>query len=213
MAMDRLHLSNCHFIAESFAGCRPAMKLAITRPDLVASMMLISPGFFDGEPDDVVEVMQELSDAYVAGAKRYQAGQVRPSERAITDEALQGYINYMFGQCLTSEEDVQAEMTAFDNEMGKTRPEYTAEVAACHMMCERIPDLDKIKQPVLLLRGSRNTAESPESACDLWKEALSNSSRLEFHLCHGAPNRAVKTFPFIVNRFIAGWLAKNSVKK
>lgn len=98
--------------------------------------------------------MQELSDAYVAGAKRYQSGQVKGrNERAISDEALQGYINYMFGQCLTSEEEVQAEMTSFDDEMGKTRPEYTAEVAHCHMECKRIPGLEKIRQPVVSARG------------------------------------------------------------
>lgn len=56
--------------------------------------------------------------------------------------------------------------------------------------------------PQMLVRGSRNQTESPEEACDLWKAALSNSSNLEMQLVHGAPARAVTTYPFLVTRFI-----------
>lgn len=54
----------------------------------------------------------------------------------------------------------------------------------------------------MLVRGSRNQTESPEEACDLWKAALINSSNLEMQLVHGAPARAVTTYPFLVTRFM-----------
>lgn len=64
----------------------------------------------------------------------------------------------------------------------------------------------------LLLRGSRNTTEDMSQACNLWKAALANSSNLEFQQIHGAPARAVTCYPFLVSRFMCGWLAKNSRK-
>jgi hypothetical protein len=64
----------------------------------------------------------------------------------------------------------------------------------------------------LLLRGSRNAVEDMQQACNLWKAALKNSSNLEFQQIHGAPARAVSTYPFLVSRFMVGWLAKNSRK-
>lgn len=54
----------------------------------------------------------------------------------------------------------------------------------------------------MLVRGSRNQTESPEEACELWKAALNKSSNLEMQLIHGAPARAVTTYPFLVSRFM-----------
>lgn len=49
VALDKLGISGCHWVGETFAGCRPIIHLATRRKDLVKSAMLISPGFFDGE--------------------------------------------------------------------------------------------------------------------------------------------------------------------
>lgn len=54
----------------------------------------------------------------------------------------------------------------------------------------------------MLVRGSKNQTESPEEACELWKKSFKNSINLEMQLIHGAPARAVTTYPFLVSRFM-----------
>lgn len=54
----------------------------------------------------------------------------------------------------------------------------------------------------MLVRGSRNVTETAEEACDLWKASLKFSSNLEMQTIHGAPARAVTTYPFLVSRFM-----------
>jgi hypothetical protein len=60
----------------------------------------------------------------------------------------------------------------------------------------------------ILVRGSRNQTESPEEACELWKASLKNSSNLEMQLIHGAPARAVTTYPMLVSR-VMKWVLIN----
>lgn len=87
-------VSACTLLA--VAGCRPALHLAIKRPDLVDSMMLISPGFFDGEPAEVREVFMDLRALFVEANEMVMDGRVPKNHvgRIVHSDALGGYINY-----------------------------------------------------------------------------------------------------------------------
>lgn len=76
-------------------------------------------------------------------------------------------------------------MDVLDRQRGRCDPSHTREVFGAHMEMKTIRGIDKITQPVLLLRGSRNSTEDMASACDLWKGAFCNSSNLEFHVGAG----------------------------
>ena len=64
-------------------------------------------------------------------------------------------------------------------------PEVSAELLNAYLNKKPIQHLDKVKIPVLLLRGSKNNTEDPSIACELWKEAFCNSANLEFHVSDG----------------------------
>ena len=87
-------VSACTLLA--VAGCRPALHLAIKRPDLVDSMMLISPGFFDGEPAEVREVFMDLRALFVEANEMVIDGRIpkKHQGRIVHSDALTGYINY-----------------------------------------------------------------------------------------------------------------------
>lgn len=89
--MDRLGIESAAFVGETFAGCRPAIHLAIKRPDLVSSLALISPGFFDGEPPEVKEVFRELKEMFMETNQAIKDGRIPKTYagRVAPPEALQ----------------------------------------------------------------------------------------------------------------------------
>lgn len=82
--------------APKVAGCRPGFHLAIARPDLVASLLMISPGFFDGEPAEVREVFTELRALFLDANEAVVMGRIPRNHpgRIVDSDALSGYINY-----------------------------------------------------------------------------------------------------------------------
>lgn len=73
--------------------------------------MLISPGFFKGEGPEVKEVFTELRDLFLETNLKVLNGEIDKNHkgRIVESIALNAYINYTFGQCL-SEEQAEIEM-------------------------------------------------------------------------------------------------------
>lgn len=73
--------------------------------------MLISPGFYKGEGPEVKEVFTELRDLFLESNLKVQSGEIDKNTkgRIVETDALNAYINYTFGQCL-SEEQAEFEM-------------------------------------------------------------------------------------------------------
>lgn len=95
-----------------------------------------------------------------------------------------GYIAYHFGDTLDPE-SMGEEIERFNNAHARHAPEITAELLNAYLNKKPIANLDRVKVPILLLRGSRNTTEDPSIACELWKAAFCNSENLEFHVSRG----------------------------
>lgn len=73
--------------------------------------MLISPGFFKGEGPEVKAVFTELRDLFLETNEKVRTGLIPKNQpgRIVETDALNAYINYTFGQCL-SEEQAEFEM-------------------------------------------------------------------------------------------------------
>ncbi|KAL7005416.1 hypothetical protein EMMF5_004970 [Cystobasidiomycetes sp. EMM_F5] len=197
-AMDMLRIPAAHFVGESY-GARRIVHLAVDRPDLVLSMMLISPGVFGEEPDEHQIPIRELRDLMMETNRRCMSGMVPASECHFPRDVSMGYVQYHFGDTLDSD-TLEEEIDRFDRQFSRVRPEVTEELLNAYLAKKPIAGLHTVKCPVLLLRGSKNTTEDPSIACELWKEAFCNSTNLEFHMIHGAPLRATAALPFLVTR-------------
>lgn len=91
-----------------------------------------------------------MRDLFLQANRAIQAGEIDRStpNRVVSFDALQSYINYTFGECL-SEERVEEEKTRLDWQRGRCPPEWTNEVFGAHLNMGVIPNLDRITQPVV----------------------------------------------------------------
>ena len=99
-------------------------------------------------------------------------------------ELLQGYVGYFYSNTISAEIADQ-EKERFNRTFARQPTDQLMEIFETYFAKRRIPDLDQIKQPVMIIEGSRNETYAVEAAGEAWIDAFPNSALNELHVSTG----------------------------
>ncbi|GAA5933601.1 hypothetical protein JCM3775_003749 [Rhodotorula graminis] len=170
---DELQLSTYSIYGEGPHGANIAAWIAAKRVEQVQGLVLASPGW-PVESADVAASLHEIKEAMSVNCLDERGDR----SGTFPTDALEEITIYFLGDTERLREDRKMLGEYFQQRYGTGRPSYEFRFLFSFIYeCKRIPteQLEKVRAPVLCLRGGADSIVCPDAACEEWVRAFPNA--------------------------------------
>ncbi len=191
--LDRLGVQRCHLVGASY-GAGVAVEVALTRPDLVASLVLVAPG-----GSLIGEVTPDLRAFWDAERAALEAGDVEAAVAA----NVRGWVDGP----RRGEDVVDPSVRALVAHMQRLAFDLTADwddVAEAEPDPSPLDRLEEIKAPTLVLVGGEDIS-AIQLAADRVSAAIAHASRVDWDdVAHLPSMERPAEFVSLLSSWLAG---------